>query len=249
MKKVFGAATAVLSVFLFVAIPGRGVPAARACEGEGAGLISVRLKAPLAPEDAAKIVFEQYNGTLTIKGITLSGTAVWSDNEVTLLEGPVKVVGVILTTGDETTYLDNRGILWLKYRFLDPDGVTPIGSGEGFVTLERVGDTGGEGSFQGSVTIGGVAKQFAGTGDCEVVALTPLPPTPPAGVACDDEEDEDDLPGLFQEMAKTVITGDKPGFEFESSLTAGNLNAQFVNATKRLTRQRNARLQVIRAVR
>jgi len=50
--------------------------------------------------------------------------ATWSENETPLLTGPVSIVGVILTTGDENTYLENRGTLWLKYRFFDVDGVT-----------------------------------------------------------------------------------------------------------------------------
>ena len=57
------------------------------------------------------------------------------------------------------------------------------------------------------------------------------------------------LPGLKQEMEKTVITGEKPGFEFETATSVGTLNAQYKSAAKHLTKQRNERLRVIKAVR
>lgn len=249
---VFAALVATLALTTIVS-----VPAALACDEEGSGFVSVRIDAPLTAESAAKISFELFNGTLTIKGIALNGTATWSENEIPLLTGPVSVVGVILTTGDQTTYLENRGILWLKYRFFDVDGVTIIGTGEGFVTLERVGDSEGEGSFQGSVTIAGAIKQFAGTGESELNALMPLlPPPTPLAVADgrgwsgqDDDCDDDDLPGLTQKMEKTVITGDKPGFDFELATTMSTLNAQYSKATKHLKQQRDGRLRVMKAIR
>jgi hypothetical protein len=229
-------------------------PTAIACHEEGSGFVSVRIRAPLTPENAAKLGFELFNDTLTINGIALNGTATWSDNENLLLSGPVSIVGVILTTGDQTTYLENRGTLWLKYRFFDADGVTIIGTGEGFVTLERVGDTEGESSFQGSITIAGAVKQFAGTGDSEVAALIPLPPPVAvpdgsAGEAADHyygrHEEE---PGLEQKMEKTIVTGDKPGFEFETATTVSTLNAQYSKATKNLKQQRDGRRRVMKAI-
>ena len=163
---------------------------------------------------------------------------------------------MILTTGDENTYLDNRGTLWLKYRFYDADGLTIIGTGEGFVALERVGDSEGKGSFQGSVTIAGALKQFAGTGESELTGLLPLlpPPAPPLVVADGRELGgyegtcTDDLPGLEQEMDKTVITGDKPGFDFELATTVSTLNAQFSKDTRHLKQQRDQRRRVLKAV-
>jgi hypothetical protein len=238
-----------LAALAFVAA--LGVPASRACDEEGPGFVSVRIDAPLAPENAARIAFELYNGTLAINGIALNGTATWSEGETELLATPVSIVGAILTTGDQATFLDNRGILWLKYRFFDVDGVTIIGTGEGFVTLERVREGEGDGSFQGTITIGGVVKQFAGVGESEVTALMPLaaPVVVADGRDDDGDECEDDLPGLRQEMEKTVITGEKPGFEFETATSVGTVNSQYKAAAKHLTKQRNERLRVIRAVR
>ena len=142
-----------------------GVQGSSACDEEGPGFVSVRIDAPLAPESAARIAFEQYNGTLAINGIALSGTATWSENGTQLLATPVSIVGVILTTGDQATFLDNRGILWLKYRFFDADGVTIIGTGEGFVTLESVRAGEGDASFQGTIaTIDGENRAVRGRG-------------------------------------------------------------------------------------
>jgi hypothetical protein len=250
MRKGFGAAVgAVLLAALTLAATGR-VPAALACDEEGPGFVTVRIRAPLAPENAAGIGLELFNGTLTVKGITLAGTATWSENGAPVLTGPVSIVGVILTSGDEATYLDNRGTLWLKYRFFDADGVTIIGTGEGFVTLERVGDSEGEASFQGSITIAGAAKQFAGTGESKVVGLTPLPgPAASAdGHYGDGDHDHEDVPGLYQKMEQTVITGDKPGFDFETATTVSTLNAQYSKATKSLKLQRDARRRVMKAI-
>jgi len=238
------------------------VPSALACNEEGPGLVSVRINAALSPAAAVNIGFEPFNGTLTINRIALNGTATWSENETPLLTGPVSIVGVILTTGDQATYLDNRGTLWLKYRFFDVDGVTVIGTGEGFVTLERVGDSEGKGSFQGSVTIAGAIKQFAGTGESELNALLPLqpllPPTPPPTPLAtadgrgwggpDGDCGDDDLPGLKQNMDKTVVTGDKPGFDFEMATTVSTLNTLYSMDTKRLRQQRDARFRVMKAV-
>jgi len=231
------------------------VPYALACDEEGSGFVSVRINAALSPDAAAKIDYEVFNGTLTIKGIALNGTATWSEDETPLLTAPVSIVGVILTTGEQDTYRDNRGTLWLKYRFFDVDGVTIIGTGEGFVTLERVGDSGGKGSFQGSVTIAGAIKQFAGTGKSKLTSLLPLlPPPPPVVADCGGRDGlagdcgGEDLPGLKQQMDKTVITGDKPGFDFETATTLGALNAQYAKDAKHLKRQRDARLRVMKAV-
>lgn len=236
------------------------VPAALACHEEGPGFVSVRIRATLSPEAAANVGYELFNGTLTIKGITLNGTATWSENEIPLLTGPVSIVGVILTTGDQTTHLQNRGTLWLKYRFFDADGVTIIGTGEGFVTLERVGDLEGKGSFQGSVTIAGELKQFAGTGESELDGLMPLlpPPPPPDPLVVadgrgwgdhDGDCDDDHLPSLRQKMDKTVVTGDKPGFDFELATTVSTLNTQFTKDARHLKQQRDARRRVLKAIR
>jgi len=257
MKRGFAASVFAVLVATLALTATAFVPAGLACDEEGSGFVSVRIDAPLSPEAAAKISFEPFNGTLTIKGIALNGTATWSENETPLLTGPVSIVGVILTSGDQTTYLENRGTLWLKYRFFDVDGVTIIGTGEGFVTLERVGDSEGEGSFQGSVTIAGALKQFAGTGESEVKALLPLlPPPPPPLVAADGRGwsgeggdcDGDDLPGLTQKMEKTVITGDKPGFDFELATTVSTLNTLYSKDTRHLKQQRDGRLRVMKAI-
>ena len=259
MKRGFAATVFAVVVATLALTATALVPSVLACNEEGPGFVSVRIKAALAPEDAANIGFEPFNGTLTINRIALNGTAIWSENGTPLLTAPVSIVGVILTTGEQTTYLDNRGTLWLKYRFFDVDGVTSIGTGEGFVTLERVGDSEGKGSFQGSITIAGAIKQFAGTGKSELNGLQPLqplqPPLTPLVAADgrgwggqDDDCDDDDLPGLNQKMDKTVITGDKPGFDFELATTVRTLNAQYSKDTKHLKQQRDARLRVMKAV-
>lgn len=242
------------AVLAALALAGTSVPAAspaRACEEEGPGFVLARIETTLAPEDAARIVVEKYDGTLAIKGIVLHGTASWREGDTELAAGPVTVEGTYLTTGDETTALENRGILWLRYAFADAATAAAIGSGEGFVTLERVAEGWGAASFQGTITIGGVARQFAGLGWTGLRGLLPpLSPPPVPAVGCgDDDCDGEEVPGLVQEMLDTVLTGAKPGFEFETARTVTQLDQQFQKAERKLTRERDRRRKVIRAVR
>jgi hypothetical protein len=256
MKRIVVAVLVGLLAIAGVPAPGRWVAPALACEEEGGGLVSVRVNATLAPADAANIVFELFNGTLTIKGIKLTGSATWYDNETELFTGPVNVIGVILTTGDQTTYLQNRGIVWLKYQFIDPNTAAVIGTADGFVTLEQVGDAEGQASFQGDVLLAGVQKQFAGTGWSRVRGLNPAPPAPApvaGAVGCWTEGGSvgcwDQTPGISQEMDQTVITGQKPGFAFETAGTIAALTRQYNAQSTLLLRQRNQRLGVIRRLR
>ncbi|HWR97685.1 MAG TPA: hypothetical protein VN317_04620 [Candidatus Methanoperedens sp.] len=224
-------------------------PPLAACDDEGPGLVTARIATTLSPDDAANIIVEKFNGTLVIKGIILRGTATWDDDGTVLAEGPVTVKAMILTTGDETTALGNRGILWLKYEFRDAVTGAVAGVGDGFATLERVSDLEGATSFQGSITIGGEERQFAGTGESEICGLLPPALTGPADLCADEESDGPAAPGLAQQLEDTVITGAKPGFEFESTRTPGQLNRQFQRSLRALTGERNERLRVLRAVR
>lgn len=247
--------TRIGSAFLAVAaaalLAGAGAPRALACEEEGPGFVEVRVAATLSPEDAANIVVETFEGTLSIKNIVLRGTARWGGEDAELaVEGPVVVTGVLLTTGDETTFLENRGILWLTYSFRDETDAE-VGTGTGFVTLERVLERSGNGSFQGTIPIDGTARQFAGTGESRVRGL--IPPSLLPALAAAGETDErcegERPPGIYQEMDETVVTGAKPGFAFEGTENASQLKKKYKSAQKDLTRQRDARLRVLRAVR
>jgi hypothetical protein len=245
----------ILAVAAAALLAGAGAPRALACEEEGSGLVEVSVRATLSPEDAANVVVEKFDGTLSIKNIVLRGTARWGEpDEGLLAEGPVVATGVLLTTGDETTFLENRGILWLTYSFRDAADAE-VGTGAGFVALERVAEPWGSASFQGTITLDGSARQFAGTGwsgmrgliPASLLAPPPPPPPPPAdavGVLCEDE-----LPGIIQQMEQTVVTGAKPGFAFEGTKNAAQLKQQYTRAQKDLARQRDARLRVLRAVR
>jgi hypothetical protein len=257
MKKRIG--SAILAVAAAALLAGPGAPRALACEEEGPGLVEVQVRTTLSPEDAANIVVEKFDGTLSIKNIVLRGTARWGEEDSALsIEGPVVVTGVLLTTGDETTFLENRCILWLTYSFRDAADVE-VGTATGFVTLEQVAERGGAASFQGTIPIDGTARQFAGTGSSEARGLIPaallpalkaaLAAGPGAGAAVGARCDEEELPGLSQEMEQTVVTGAKPGFAFEGSKNPAQVKKQFKRAQQDLTRQRDARLRVLKAVR
>lgn len=251
MNKPLGVLLAACALAAATLVPAAGP--ALACEEEGPGFVTARIATTLAPEDLANIIVEKYDGTLAVKGIVLHGTASWSDGETELASGGVTVNGTYLTTGDETTALENRGILWLKYTFTDPATLAVIGAGEGFVALEQLAEEGGAASFQGTIAIGGVERQFAGLGWTSVHGLLPslAPPPAPAAVGCGDDGDcdGDELPGLRQDMYGTVLTGAKPGFLFESSRSVTQLDKQFEKAKRKITRERDERRGVIRAVR